>query len=229
MTIIVTRSILMDGKRIMTMTEFKQWLKKFDADKHGRISKELRNAIYETMTIWPMEEQARDTINRCRWQWLYWWKWDPQPCWVCRQIFGCQNSFYVILCWLYISPGAIECVLLWSNTVPLGIKDFYMLCLLLYNLSCITQFPSLSTLFLVQNTLERWFEREVKNSGKYDSNVGRAVKLHVKRKKNQECTWVFRIIFSKCKQNKWPKKLTWQLGIYYIYTPFLMKRFDVGF
>ncbi|EOY14507.1 Uncharacterized protein TCM_033866 [Theobroma cacao] len=71
MTIIVTRSILMDGKRIMTMTEFKQWLKKFDADKHGRISKELRNAIYETMTIWPMEEQARDTINRCRWQWLY--------------------------------------------------------------------------------------------------------------------------------------------------------------
>ncbi|XVF36258.1 hypothetical protein REPUB_Repub19eG0042500 [Reevesia pubescens] len=42
-------SISRDGKRIMTIEEFKMWLKKFDADKDGRISKqELRNAIYET-------------------------------------------------------------------------------------------------------------------------------------------------------------------------------------
>nr|KJB63383.1 hypothetical protein B456_010G019000 [Gossypium raimondii] len=33
----------------MTMDEFKQWLKKFDADNDGRISKEeLLSAIYET-------------------------------------------------------------------------------------------------------------------------------------------------------------------------------------
>ncbi|OMO74807.1 Calcium-binding EF-hand [Corchorus olitorius] len=50
MAIIVRRSISnMDGKRIMKMEEFKQWLKKFDADKDGRISKEeLRDAIYES-------------------------------------------------------------------------------------------------------------------------------------------------------------------------------------
>ncbi|KAE8674520.1 hypothetical protein F3Y22_tig00111745pilonHSYRG00039 [Hibiscus syriacus] len=43
------KSISMDGKRVMTMDEFKQWLKKFDADKDGRISKEeLRSAVYET-------------------------------------------------------------------------------------------------------------------------------------------------------------------------------------
>ncbi|XVF39957.1 hypothetical protein PTKIN_Ptkin01aG0074600 [Pterospermum kingtungense] len=46
---IKNRRISMDGKRVMTMEEFKQWLKKFDADKDGRISKEeLRNATYET-------------------------------------------------------------------------------------------------------------------------------------------------------------------------------------
>ncbi|KAH1057826.1 hypothetical protein J1N35_035891 [Gossypium stocksii] len=49
MAIKAYRSISRDGKRIMTMDEFKQWLKKFDADNDGRISKgELRNAIYET-------------------------------------------------------------------------------------------------------------------------------------------------------------------------------------
>ncbi|KAA3476446.1 polcalcin Phl p 7-like [Gossypium australe] len=49
MAIKTYKSISMDGKLIMTMDEFKQWLKKFDADNDGRISKEeLRNAIYET-------------------------------------------------------------------------------------------------------------------------------------------------------------------------------------
>ncbi|KAK5823926.1 hypothetical protein PVK06_018689 [Gossypium arboreum] len=49
MAIKTYKSISRDGKRIMTMDEFKQWLKKFDADNDGRISKEeLRNAIYET-------------------------------------------------------------------------------------------------------------------------------------------------------------------------------------
>ncbi|KAJ7958147.1 Calcium-binding EF-hand [Quillaja saponaria] len=44
-----TRSVTSDGKRVMTMEEFKRWLKKFDADKDGRISKnELREAIYAT-------------------------------------------------------------------------------------------------------------------------------------------------------------------------------------
>ncbi|KAL4297650.1 hypothetical protein GQ457_12G019100 [Hibiscus cannabinus] len=49
MAIKTNKGIATDGKRVMTMDEFKQWLKKFDADKDGRISKEeLRSAIYET-------------------------------------------------------------------------------------------------------------------------------------------------------------------------------------
>ncbi|KAL4283677.1 hypothetical protein GQ457_16G014590 [Hibiscus cannabinus] len=49
MAIKTNKGISMDGKRTMTMDEFKQWLKKFDDDKDGRISKEeLQSAIYET-------------------------------------------------------------------------------------------------------------------------------------------------------------------------------------
>ena len=41
-----TRSYSLDGKREMTIDEFKRWLKKFDEDKDGRISKdELADAI----------------------------------------------------------------------------------------------------------------------------------------------------------------------------------------
>ncbi|KAK8596809.1 hypothetical protein V6N13_001416 [Hibiscus sabdariffa] len=48
MAIKTNKGISMDGKRTMTMGEFKQWLKKFDDDKDGHISKEeLRSVIYE--------------------------------------------------------------------------------------------------------------------------------------------------------------------------------------
>ncbi|XVF64032.1 hypothetical protein PTKIN_Ptkin09bG0134500 [Pterospermum kingtungense] len=41
-----TRSYSIDGMRKMTIDEFKRWLKKFDQDKDGRISKdELADAI----------------------------------------------------------------------------------------------------------------------------------------------------------------------------------------
>ncbi|XAR61873.1 hypothetical protein NMG60_11016414 [Bertholletia excelsa] len=40
------RSVSSDGKLEMTLEEIKQWLKKFDADKDGRISREeLREAV----------------------------------------------------------------------------------------------------------------------------------------------------------------------------------------
>ncbi|KAH7567394.1 hypothetical protein ACOSQ2_011043 [Xanthoceras sorbifolium] len=43
---IKSRSICADGKREMTIEEFKRWLKKFDADKDGRISRdELAEAV----------------------------------------------------------------------------------------------------------------------------------------------------------------------------------------
>ncbi|KAL7262108.1 hypothetical protein ACSBR1_000483 [Camellia fascicularis] len=42
-----TRAVSSDGKREMTIEEFKQWLKKFDANKDGRMSEhELREAIH---------------------------------------------------------------------------------------------------------------------------------------------------------------------------------------
>ncbi|BFG18418.1 hypothetical protein CerSpe_046920 [Prunus speciosa] len=37
---IKSRCITSDGKRVMTTEESKRWLKKFDTDKDGRISKE---------------------------------------------------------------------------------------------------------------------------------------------------------------------------------------------
>lgn len=43
------RSISGSGEREMSMQEFKKWLKRFDADKDGRISREeLREAIRAT-------------------------------------------------------------------------------------------------------------------------------------------------------------------------------------
>ncbi|XVF39958.1 hypothetical protein PTKIN_Ptkin01aG0074700 [Pterospermum kingtungense] len=43
---IKTRSYSVDGKREMTIDEFKRWLKNFDDDKDGRISRdELADAI----------------------------------------------------------------------------------------------------------------------------------------------------------------------------------------
>ncbi|KAK0577149.1 hypothetical protein LWI29_028625 [Acer saccharum] len=44
---IKSRNISADGKREMTINEFKMWMKKFDADKDGKISrKELAEAVY---------------------------------------------------------------------------------------------------------------------------------------------------------------------------------------
>lgn len=44
---IKNRGISSNGKREMTMVEFKRWLKKFDDNKDGRISKdELQDAVY---------------------------------------------------------------------------------------------------------------------------------------------------------------------------------------
>ncbi|KAK2660344.1 hypothetical protein Ddye_006877 [Dipteronia dyeriana] len=41
-----SRSICADGKREMTMDEFMRWMKKFDADKDGKISREeLADAV----------------------------------------------------------------------------------------------------------------------------------------------------------------------------------------
>ena len=43
------RNICSDGKREMTINEFKSWLKKLDADKDGRISREeLADAVRVT-------------------------------------------------------------------------------------------------------------------------------------------------------------------------------------
>ncbi|KAK8624318.1 hypothetical protein V6N13_065665 [Hibiscus sabdariffa] len=43
---IKTRSYCIDGKRVMTIDEFKRWLKKFDEDKDGKISRdELADAV----------------------------------------------------------------------------------------------------------------------------------------------------------------------------------------
>ncbi|KAL6318293.1 hypothetical protein AAG906_039385 [Vitis piasezkii] len=52
-----------NGEREMTMQEFKKWLKKYDADKDGRISKdELRDAIRATggwFTRWKSRKGVR--------------------------------------------------------------------------------------------------------------------------------------------------------------------------
>ncbi|KAL3514504.1 hypothetical protein ACH5RR_027221 [Cinchona calisaya] len=41
-----TRDVSSDGKLVMSLEEFKKWLKKFDSNEDGRISKgELREAI----------------------------------------------------------------------------------------------------------------------------------------------------------------------------------------
>ncbi|GMI89713.1 hypothetical protein HRI_002640600 [Hibiscus trionum] len=43
---IKTRSYSVEGKRVMTIDEFKRWLKKFDEDKDGKISRdELADAV----------------------------------------------------------------------------------------------------------------------------------------------------------------------------------------
>ncbi|KAJ6971720.1 hypothetical protein NC653_032305 [Populus alba x Populus x berolinensis] len=43
---IKTCCISVDGKRVMSIEQFKRWLRKFDADKDGKISrKELEDAI----------------------------------------------------------------------------------------------------------------------------------------------------------------------------------------
>ena len=43
---IIPRTVSSDGKRVMNMREFTQWLKRFDENKDGKISRsELRDAV----------------------------------------------------------------------------------------------------------------------------------------------------------------------------------------
>ncbi|MFQ6669387.1 hypothetical protein Gotur_034650 [Gossypium turneri] len=61
---IKTRAYSVDGKREMTIDEFKRWLKKFDDDKDGRISRdELANAIRVSNGGWFTRRKSKRTIR----------------------------------------------------------------------------------------------------------------------------------------------------------------------
>ncbi|GMI96738.1 hypothetical protein HRI_003343100 [Hibiscus trionum] len=61
---IKTRTHSIDGKREMTIDEFKRWLKKFDGDKDGRISRdELADAIRETSGGWFARRKSKRIIR----------------------------------------------------------------------------------------------------------------------------------------------------------------------
>lgn len=49
---IKNRSIPSDGCRVMSLEEFKQWLKKFDSDRDGRISTEELSRAIRTSGGW---------------------------------------------------------------------------------------------------------------------------------------------------------------------------------
>ncbi|MBA0818628.1 hypothetical protein Gohar_028307 [Gossypium harknessii] len=61
---IKTRAYSVDGKREMTIDEFKRWLKKFDDDKDGRISRdELANAIRVSNGGWFTRRKSKRVIR----------------------------------------------------------------------------------------------------------------------------------------------------------------------
>ncbi|TQD98469.1 hypothetical protein C1H46_015924 [Malus baccata] len=67
---IKSRCVTSDGKLVMTTEELKKWLKKFDVDKDGRISKkELREAIRATGGRFA-RFKSRLGVCRRQWQWL---------------------------------------------------------------------------------------------------------------------------------------------------------------
>ncbi|KAK4752775.1 hypothetical protein SAY87_021573 [Trapa incisa] len=57
------RSIPNDGCRVMSLDEFKQWLKRFDSDKDGRISiEELSHAI-RTNGRWFSRRKGKEALG----------------------------------------------------------------------------------------------------------------------------------------------------------------------
>ncbi|KAG8492020.1 hypothetical protein CXB51_015320 [Gossypium anomalum] len=61
---IKTRAYSVDGKREMTIDEFKRWLKKFDDDKDGRISRdELADAIRVSNGGWFTSRKSKRIIR----------------------------------------------------------------------------------------------------------------------------------------------------------------------
>ncbi|OWM70885.1 hypothetical protein CDL15_Pgr014558 [Punica granatum] len=59
-----SRNFPCDGCRVMSLEEFKQWLKKFDSDKDGRISrKELSRAIRTTGRHWFSRRRGKEAID----------------------------------------------------------------------------------------------------------------------------------------------------------------------
>ncbi|KAK8596808.1 hypothetical protein V6N13_001415 [Hibiscus sabdariffa] len=61
---IKTRTYSTDGKREMTIDEFKRWLKKFDSDKDGRINRdELADAIRVTSGGWFTKRKSKHIIR----------------------------------------------------------------------------------------------------------------------------------------------------------------------
>lgn len=60
---IKSRNISSDGTRIMTLEEFKQWLKKYDADADGRISKEELQDITRITGGWFSRWRSRQAVS----------------------------------------------------------------------------------------------------------------------------------------------------------------------
>lgn len=52
-----------DGKVEMTLQEFKKWLKKFDADKDGRISQEELRVAMRTAGVWFTIFRTKDGLK----------------------------------------------------------------------------------------------------------------------------------------------------------------------
>ncbi|KAK2660342.1 hypothetical protein Ddye_006875 [Dipteronia dyeriana] len=60
---IKNRSICADGKREMTMDEFMRWMKKFDADKDGRISRQELAEAVRVSAGWFVRLKARRGVR----------------------------------------------------------------------------------------------------------------------------------------------------------------------
>ncbi|KAG4157906.1 hypothetical protein ERO13_D02G091750v2 [Gossypium hirsutum] len=94
---IKTRSYSVDGKHEMTVDEFKRWLKKFDEDKDGKISKdELADAIRVSggwfarrkskYGIRSVDANANGFVDDNE---------IKKPCRVCRKTLKCEDSAFV--------------------------------------------------------------------------------------------------------------------------------------
>ncbi|KAH1097061.1 hypothetical protein J1N35_013982 [Gossypium stocksii] len=94
---IKTQSYSVDGKHEMTVDEFKRWLKKFDVDKDGKISKdELADAIRVSggwfagrkskYGIRSVDVNANGFVDDNE---------IKKPCRVCRKTLKCEDSAFV--------------------------------------------------------------------------------------------------------------------------------------